>query len=263
MNEEYLLSKGWTVVETSANHVNLYKCPWESGKYNEHDLKYALIMQEQRDFLAEYGIYPKRIRLDDFGWGLWLVLKNSSSGHYCASVMDGDTADKWVVETKKYLKSDYLNLKNYKRYSNNQKLGTSYDDDSDNILIQDDRRGNTGYFSIPTFPKYMETVMELLKDQYPHGIDEYWEEAPKVPSFGLDINTIPEDFKIVAKCKIDEYHHKMKKLQSYEYNRMVVNRLLEKYKTGEFDVAEVWNWYKNSDFKDQFSVETLTKLWKS
>jgi len=264
MTEEYLLSKGWTVEETSAHRsVKLYKCPWEKGKYNEHELKYACIMQEQKEYLTDYGIYPKRIQLNEFGWGLWLVLKDRSCGHYCSFVEDSETANTWVVHTKENLRNGYLTLDNFTRYSNNQNLGTSYDTVVDNILIWKDRWDERSYFSIPTFPKYMETVMELLKDQYPHGINEYWDELPKIPSFGLDIDTIPEDFKIVAKHKIDEYHHKIKERQTYENNRKVVNGLLEKYKNGSFDVAEVWNWYRTSDFKDQFQVETLTSLWKN
>jgi hypothetical protein len=264
MNEEYLLSKGWTVEESSVKQsVKLYRCPWEKGKYNKHELKYACQMQEQKDYLYKYGIYPKRIRLNDFGWGLWLVLNNSSTGHYCSYVEDGDVADKWVIETKEHLKNGYLNSTNYKTYSNNQRFGTSYDDTvMDNILIR--KYGSEAYYySIPTFPRYMETVMQLLKDEHPNGIDEYWDDIPKVPSFGLDINTIPEEFKIVAKYKIDEYHHKMKERNTYETNRATVNHLLEKYKKDEFDIAEVWAWYQCSEFKNSFQVETLTKLWKS
>jgi hypothetical protein len=258
MNEEYILSKGWTIDQESSHYI----CPWESHlKYNMYRLEDAVYKQDQQDHLITHGMFPKKIRLNHFGWGLWFVIKNNSYGKFVASVADKDAADEWIRETKEWLK-----IHKFKEYSYKQFLAVENikDDYFNNVLIESSHHGYH-YYNVPTFRKYLKTLCKLIERDYPKGFTEkYWDGEPVIPSFGTDISNIPEEFKEQAKMLIAQYNNKKKEYKELECRKKSINRILELKSEVDDNIAEIYSLLKEINYlgdDHNFSIETLETLY--
>lgn len=259
MNKEYLIEKGWSIC---ADNTRMMVCPWElHSKYNTYRLEDAIYKQEERDYLTDHGVFPKKIRLNNFGWGLWFVIKNNSYGKFVASIADKEDADEWIRETKEWLKTHKFKEYSYKQFLAIENIK---DDSFNNVLIESSHHGHH-YYNIPTFKKYLITLCKLIQRNYPSGYTEkYWDGVPEEPSFGLSLEGIAPEFLEIAKFAINQYIQKKKEYDELEYTKKSINRIIDLFKNFDENIAEIYYLLKGTKYLGSdydFSIETLETLY--